>query len=81
MNSVPYISFDVSKYDDLYEMTFDIRSAAEVLLKNGYDIAVRYEDAGIFLLEYSYTDKSLGSPRLCWLDPEEFEAIINDKEG
>ena len=49
--------------------------------KDGYIATFRYEDMGIYIIEYNHADQSLGSPYPYWLTPEEEERIYYEKNN
>lgn len=81
MENVPYIAFDAREYDDLDDMWYDVRSVIAVLVKNNYEVLIRYEDAGIYILEYSSTHQDLGTPVAYWLSPDDYYDYLCSKEN
>jgi hypothetical protein len=81
MYSIPYIAFDVKKYNDFDDMMYDVRNVMCVLVKNDYEVVFRYEDAGIYILEYGHNNESFGSPMAYWLYPEDYQDFMFMKES
>lgn len=81
MENVPYIAFDIKKYNGFNEMMYDVRNAMCVLINNDYEVVFRYEDAGIYILEYGHDNESFGSPMAYWLYPEDYQDFMLLKEN
>ena len=68
------ISFDQSKYHSLDEMYKDVSDLTRILVTNDYEVLFRYEDCGIYVLEYCYSrDARLGTD--C------FETLTDDEQA
>ena len=70
------ISFDSEKYknDDL--MWDDIFSVSKVLIKQDYQVLIRYEDCGVYILEYAYEPNKLpGCDMFMCVTPDEADMI------
>ena len=70
-----YIAFDSSLYDSQEDMFNDISSLLKVLTKNGYQCAFRYEDCGIYVLEFDSDNPEHGTPMIYWLDSEQADCL------
>lgn len=81
MERIPHIAFDVKKYNDFDYMMYDVRDAMRLLVKNDYEVVFRYEDAGIYILEYGHNNESFGSPMAYWLYPEDYQDFMFMKEN
>lgn len=61
-----------------------LQDALTVILNNGYECVVRYDDGpkmGIVVFEYDYDrDNCYGNPLPYWLTPTEAESVIWDDE-
>lgn len=58
MNSPRYISFDLEKYKSKNEMFDAIGALLQILTDNRYVCSVRYEDCGIYVVEFDAEDMS-----------------------
>lgn len=72
-----YIVFDQETYKSKNDMFSDIGLMLNILTKNGYECAFRYEDAGIYVLEFDSDDPAMGSPMIHWLDEDQLEALYS----
>lgn len=81
MERIPYIAFDVKKYNDFDDMMYDVIDVMSALINNGYEVVFRYEDVGIYILEYGHNDESFGSPMAYWLTPEDYQDFMFMKEN
>ena len=70
-----YIAFDSKEAKTQTEMWADIAKMLEILIRNKYICVVRYEDCGIYLLEYGNDDESYGTPYPYWMTPEQYETV------
>ena len=66
------IVFDINKYDDENEMWEDINSIIRILIKNENVITFCHEDCGIYVLQYSSSDRELGEPMPYWIREEDY---------
>ena len=60
-----------------------ISDALMVILNNGYECTVRYDEPafGIVVLEYDYDrEKGYGNPVPYWLSDNEFDSVIWDED-
>ena len=81
METVPYIAFDAKEYEDINDMWYDVKDVIAALVKNNYEILIRYEDAGIYILEFEKNDTSYGSPMAFWLTPDDYYDYLWYKEN
>ena len=78
-NQEKYIAFDLAEYNSEEEMFHDISSLLKILTKNRYQCAFRYEDGGIYVVEFDMNDESFGSPMIYWLDNEQVDCLYTSK--
>ena len=73
-----YISFNIKDYenDDIMMMS-DVGEMIRILVKNGYDCLFRYDDCGIYVLEYQSRNYSLGADRFLTVTADEEEMILD----
>lgn len=82
MNRVNYIAFDSENYEDIDDMWYEIKDTEKMLLKNEYEVLLRYDDVGIYILEFDHDNPELGGAMAHWLTPEQFEATLDlDDKG
>ena len=75
------IIFDLDKYVNMEHMFSDIAKVMQILVHNGNECALRYDDCNNYVLEYDSDDQTLGSPQIYWLDAEQVEMLIDELEG
>lgn len=61
MNSPRYISFDLEKYKSKNEMFGAIGALLQILTDNRYVCSVRYEDCGVYRVEFDIENPSLAT--------------------
>lgn len=59
MNRPRYITFDISNYEDHCDMFADVAAMFRIMVANGYVCSFRYDDCGIYVLEYDYNDEQI----------------------
>lgn len=74
-----YISLDSNKYDSMEEFFEDISTLMRILTKNEYQCAFKYDDAGIYILEFDNDNPTYGSPNIYWLDEEQLDCLYSSK--
>lgn len=76
-NTINTITFDIKGYGDNTEKFWNaVRNTLRILVDNGYDCSFRYEDCGIYVIQFDYSDPEISSHFLQWLSPEEFEDVV-----
>jgi hypothetical protein len=76
MDDRRYIAFNIKYYDNNDAMLIsDMSDMIYLLIKNGYECLVRYEDCGIYILEYRDSDRTYGADRFMSVSAEEEEII------
>ncbi len=74
------ISFDIEKYGgDKDQMWAAISSVLKVLVDQEYVATVRYDDVGIYVIEFDYDDEAMGTPYPYWITPDEYEDFLCSK--
>lgn len=73
--NIKSIEFCRDNYKNDYLMWQDIGKALEVLIKNEYNCSVKYEDFGIYSIEFDYSDCDIANNFLYWLSAEEADLI------
>lgn len=74
-----YITLKIDDYDSKDDMFKDVSSLLNILTKNGYQCAFRYEDVGVYVLEFDHDNPDFGSPMIHWLDDEQLECLFTEK--
>lgn len=69
------IEFCRDNYKDDYLMKQDIGKVLEILMKNGYNCSIKYEDLGIYSIGFDYSEEEIADNSLYWLDAEEADLI------
>lgn len=69
------IEFSLEFYESKDEMFIDISKVMDILTKNEYQCAFKYEDCGVYVLEFGYNNEKFGSPMIHWLDSEQEECL------
>lgn len=68
MNS---IAFNKTSYDNDYDFWKAIADQLRLLVENNYEIAFRYDDCGIYILEFDHDRRlGFGNPTLRWSDED-----------
>ena len=76
------ISFDKEKYKNEELMWADIVDVSRILIKQDYEVLIRYEDCGVYILEYAYDpDKVPGCDMFMVVTYEEADMIENLRLG
>lgn len=74
------IAFNLEDYDnDKAKLFSDVGRMLEILTTNGYQCAFRYDDAGIYLLDYDSDNPEMGTPMIYWLDEEQLECLFTSR--
>ena len=81
MYTAPYVAFDLNNYENEMEMMVDIVNVMTALVHNGYEVLFRYEDCGIYVVEFLPSDYSLGENRFMVVTPEEEEEIYFNRDN
>lgn len=71
----PHIAFDIKNYENESMMMIEVGMIMSTLLRNGYQCLFRYEDCGIYVLEFLEEDRSWGANRFAVLTAEEEEEL------
>lgn len=70
-----YIIFDLSdKYESEADLFDDVVKVMKILIHNGYEWALRYEDCGLYILEF---DSRTDGTQICWLDEQQKEFLLD----
>lgn len=83
MEGPRHMSFDIKNYDSELTMMVEIGNVLAALVRNDYECLFRYEDCGIYVLEFADKDRSLGSPHFAYItedDELELNWLRNHKE-
>lgn len=70
------IAFDRNKYKSAEDFQKDVGVMMDTLTKQGYMCSFRYEDVGIFMLEFDHDNPEFGSPMIYWLDCEQADCLF-----
>ena len=72
-----YIAFDLRKYESEEAMWKDISTMTKILIKQDYEVLIKYEDCDVYILEYAYNDSitGYGADRYKLVTQEEEEKI------
>lgn len=84
MEKPRYMSFDIKNYDSELTMMVEVGNVLAALVRNDYECLFRYEDCGIYVLEYADKDRSLGSPYFAYItedDELELNWLRNHREN
>ena len=81
MNRVNQYVLDRDNFSSDEEFATPVGQILFNFAKDGYIATFRYEDMGIYIIEYNHADKSLGSPYPYWLTPEEEERIYYEENN
>ena len=71
----PQIVFDIKNYENESMMMIEVGMIMSTLRRNGYQCLFRYDDCGIYVLEFLDEDYSLGANRFVVLTAEEEEEL------
>ena len=70
------ISFDSEKYENEELMWADIVNVSRILIRQNYEVLIRYEDCGVYILEYAYDPNELpGCDMFMCVTPDEADMI------
>lgn len=81
MNRVNQYVLDRDNFSSDEEFANHVGQILFNFAKDGYIATFRYEDMGIYIIEYNHADQSLGSPYPYWLTPEEEERVYYEKNN
>ena len=81
MREAPYMTFDVKNYTSEQLMMVDVGMVMAAQTRNGYECLFRYDDCGIYVLEFLNRDKSLGADRFMVVSPEEEEMVYDSRDN
>ena len=81
LREAPYMTFDVKNYTSEQLMMVDVGMVMAAQTRNGYECLFRYEDCGIYVLEFLNGDKSLGADRFMVVSPEEEEMVYDSRDN
>lgn len=81
MREAPYMIFDVKNYTSEQLMMVDVGMVMAAQARNGYECLFRYEDCGIYVLEFLNGDKSLGADRFMVVSAEEEEMVYDSRDN
>lgn len=81
MSSYPMsITISEEKYPTKEEFLEAVAHILKILTDNDYVCVFRYEDCGIYTIEYDYEDSDLSELTPVWLNNEEVETIFDMRE-
>lgn len=66
-----HMSFDIKNYDSELTMMVEVGNVLAALVRNDYECLFRYEDCGIYVLEFADKDRSLGSPYFAYITEDD----------
>lgn len=69
------ISFNIDNYKGEEDLFNDVARLMRVLIKNDYQCSFRYEDVGIYVLDYGYGNPDFGAPMIYWLEPDQVDCL------
>lgn len=70
-----YITFDLyEKYESEADLFNDVMKVMQILIRNGYECAFRYDDCGIYVLEFG---SRIEGTQVYWLDEEQKEFLFD----
>lgn len=75
------IAFELKNYESEQMMMLEVGSVMSALVRNNYECLFRYEDCGIFVLEFLSGDKSLGADRFMVVSAEEEEMVYDSRDN
>ena len=81
MNRVNQYVLDRDNFSSDEEFANHVGQILFNFAKDGYIATFRYEDMGIYIIEYNHADQSLDSPYPYWLTPEEEERIYYEENN
>lgn len=81
LREAPYMIFDVKNYTSEQLMMVDVGMVMAAQARNGYECLFRYEDCGIYALEFLNGDKSLGADRFMVVSAEEEEMVYDSRDN
>ena len=81
MNKVNQYVLDRDNFSSDEEFANHVGQILFNFAKDGYIATFRYEDMGIYIIEYNHADQSLGAPYPYWLTPEEEERVYYEKNN
>ena len=76
-----YMSFDIQNYENETMMMLEVGNVMAALVRNGYQCLFRYEDCGIYILEYAEGNREYGAYRFMYVSPEEEEDVYFRREN
>lgn len=71
--------FDSQRYDSDTDLWENIKIFCRSLIRDGYNVLVRYEDAGVYVVEFDHSDPDLANSLLMWVSPEEADVILDSR--
>lgn len=74
------IAFCVDDYHSKEEMFKAVATVMDILTQNKrYQCAFRYDDAGVYVLEFDYDDPEMGTPMCYWLDATQSDCLYTSR--
>lgn len=73
------ITFCIDDYPSREDMFYAVGKTLDVLTHNGYECSFKYDDVGVYILEFNYDDPEFGSPMIYWLDDEQLECLYSPR--
>lgn len=74
--------FNVRKYNNELDMMIEVGNVMAALVRNGYECRFRYEDCGIYVLEFAYSmNNDYGEPFFMLVNEEEADEIRYQREN
>lgn len=72
------ITFDGSNYGKPSDMWEDITRTLQVLMRNDYVCMLRCDEPAfeIYVIEFDYADDALAKVQPYWLEPEQYEKVV-----
>ena len=78
MNNINSIAFDSRKYETQDEFWADVTMIMKTLVNQEYTVSIRYEDCGIYIVEYDYTDQEMAN-FIPWVTADDYETYLEWK--
>lgn len=75
VNSDNAIVFDSTGFKTREDFQLEIGKTLDILTKQNYMCSFRYEDVGIYVLEFDHADPKFGGPMIYWLDSDQVDCL------
>lgn len=76
-----HIVLDYHNYQTETELMTDLARLLTILTRNRQVVVVREEEYGLFVIEHSSENLSLGGPYPRWLTDEEYQDYLDSKNA